>query len=432
MSRDLEGILIVAAGVLAAFGVTLVNYASAGAVDAEVGLTFVVVAAAFGGVHLAVRRFAPDAVTTLVPPVALITVFGLIEIYRVNPVRAGLQRWWLLIGAAVAVIVLAWLSRVGTDALRRYRNITLLGSILLLLLPLLPSDGPIPIRGQTINGSRLWIEIDLGILQLNFQPGEVAKITVVIFLASYLADRRVALIEVKRRIGPLAVPAPRQLIPLLVVWGGTLAVLVGQRDLGASLLLFAVFVAMLYTATGQSGYLTGGIFLTLLGAVGSWRLFDHVQRRITGWLDPLSDYEDAGFQVAQGMFGLGTGSLSGAGPGLGRPDLIPNAITDFVFAAVGEEFGFAGSIAVIAAYAVIVGVGFGIALRSRDRFRKLMAAGLTLVFGVQTFLIIGGVLRVVPLTGIALPFMSYGGSSIVGNSLLVALLLRISHEEAER
>jgi cell division protein FtsW (lipid II flippase) len=160
-------------------------------------------------------------------------------------------------------------------------------------------------------------------------------------------------------------------------------------------------------------------------------VFDHVQRRVTAWINPLSDFENAGFQVAQGMFGLGTGSLSGSGPGLGRPDLIPNAITDFIFAAVGEEFGFAGTVAVLAAYALIVAVGFGIALRARDRFGKLLAAGLTLTFGIQTFLIIGGVLRVVPLTGITLPFMSYGGSSLVGNFILIAILLRISHEEAE-
>jgi peptidoglycan glycosyltransferase len=431
MTRNVEAALIVGAAVLAAFGTTLVNLAAEGGIDAQVGLTFLILTIAFGGFHIAVRRFAPDASTSLVPPAAIVTMFGFIEIYRLNPVRASLQRWWLLIAAAGAVLVLVWLSRTGLDVLRRYRNITLAAAVVLLLTPLLPSDWALPVRGQTINGSRLWIEIDLGFTTLNFQPGEIAKVAFVIFLAGYLADRRGALIEAKRRIGPLALPEPRQILPLLLVWGATLGVLVGQRDLGASLLLFAVFVAMLYAATGQSGYLTGGLVLTLIGAIGSWRVFDHVQRRVTAWVNPLSDFENAGFQVAQGMFGLGTGSLSGSGPGLGRPDLIPNAITDFIFAAVGEEFGFAGTVAVLAAYALIVAVGFGIALRARDRFRKLLAAGLTLTFGIQTFLIIGGVLRVVPLTGITLPFMSYGGSSLVGNFILIAILLRISHEEAE-
>lgn len=431
MTRNVEASLIVGAAALAAFGTTLVKYASGGSVDAEVGLTFLIVMIAFGGFHVAIRRFASDASTNLVPPVVLVAMFGLIEIYRINAVRAGLQRWWLLIGASIGILVLAWLHRSGTDVLRRYRNITLAGAIALLLTPMLPSDWALPVRGLTVNGSRLWIEIDLGLATLNFQPGELAKVAFVVFLAGYLADRRVALIEAKRRIGPLALPEPRQLLPLLVVWGATMGVMVGQRDLGASLLLFAVFVAMLYAATGRSGYLTGGLFLTLIGAVGSWQLFDHVQRRVTAWINPLSDFESAGFQVAQGMFGLGTGSLSGSGPGLGRPDLIPNAITDFIFAAVGEEFGFAGTVAVLASYSLMIAAGFAISLRSRDRFRKLLAAGLTLTFGIQTFLIIGGVLRVVPLTGIALPFMSYGGSSLVGNFVLLAILLRISHEEAE-
>lgn len=430
MTRNVEGLLILGAAALAAFGTTLVNLAGEGTVDAQVGLTFLIMALAFGGFHLATRTFAPDASSHLIPPAALVAVFGLIEIYRINPVRASLQRWWLIIAAAGGVIVLTWLARTGTDVLRRYRNITLAGAVALMLTPLLPSDWALPIRGLTVNGSRLWIEIDLGITTLNFQPGEIAKIAFVVFLAGYLADRRTALIEARRRIGPIALPEPRQLVPLVLVWGATLGVMVGQRDLGASLLLFAVFVAMLYTATGQSGYLSGGLILTVVGAVGSWRAFDHVQRRVTAWIDPLSDFEDAGFQVAQGMFGLGTGSLSGSGPGLGRPDLIPNAITDFIFAAVGEEFGFAGTVAVLASYALLVAVGFGISLRARDRFRKLLAAGLTLTLGIQTFLIIGGVLRVVPLTGITLPFMSYGGSSLVGNFILLAILIRISHEEA--
>jgi cell division protein FtsW len=170
--------------------------------------------------------------------------------------------------------------------------------------------------------------------------------------------------------------------------------------------------------------------LAVVAGVASYMTFDHVQRRVIGWLAPFDHFADEGYQIAQGLFALGSGSLSGAGPGLGRPDLIPNASTDFIFAAVAEELGFAGSVAVIALYGLVIAVGLGIAFRSRDTFRKLLAAGLTLVFGVQVFLIMGGILRLVPLTGITLPFMSYGGSALVGNLILVALLLRISHEEA--
>jgi cell division protein FtsW (lipid II flippase) len=207
-------------------------------------------------------------------------------------------------------------------------------------------------------------------------------------------------------------------------------ILISQRDLGASLLLFAGFVLLLYAATGTAGYLVTGGVMALIAGAASYYAFDHVQRRVIAWLAPFQHYEDEGYQIVQGLFALGTGSLSGAGPGLGRPDLIPNATTDFIFAAVGEELGFAGTVSVIALFALVIAVGIGISFRSRDTFRKLLAAGLTFVFAVQTFLIIGGVLRVVPLTGITLPFMSYGGSALVGNLILVALLLRISHEEA--
>jgi cell division protein FtsW (lipid II flippase) len=429
MTRSTEAVLLAAAALLAAFGTTLVNVAGAGTLDAQVGLTFAVFAIAFGALHLAVRRWAASSTTNLLPLVALLAAFGLIEIYRLDPERAGLQRWWLLIASGAAMAVLVWLHRAGTSALRRYRNLMFAVAIGLLLLPLLPTDWSFPLRGFEANGSRLWIELDVGILRLNFQPGEVAKLAFVIFLAAYLADRQMALTEASRRIGPFAVPEPRQLLPLLVVWAGSLGVLVGQRDLGASLLLFAVVVTMLYAATGHGGYLTGGAVLGLLGAGLSWVAFDHVQRRMDAWIRPFSVFEDAGYQVAQGIFGLGTGSIAGSGPGLGRPDLIPFAETDFILAAFGEEFGFGGSAAVLATYALFIAVGFGIALRSRDRFRKLLAAGLVLAFGIQTFLIVGGVLRVVPLTGITLPFMSYGGSSLLGNFMLVALLLRVSHEE---
>ena len=430
MTRDYQPALLIGAATLAAFGVSLVNFAGEGTVDAEVGLTFLTVLIAFGAVYVAARRFAPAAATDLLPPIAVITGFGFVEIFRLSAFRAGLQRWWLLIGATLAVAVLAWVSRNGLAALRRYRNITLVLAIALLLLPLLPPESPLPIEGLTVNGSRLWVVIDLFFIEMNFQPGEVAKLLFVVFLASYLAERQPALTGAHRRIGRFSLPEPRQLGPLFLVWVGSLGILVAQRDLGASLLLFLVFVAMLYVATGEGGYLVGGFMLMLVGGFVSWRAFGHVQRRVSAWLDPFGSFEDAGYQVAQGIFGLGTGSLAGSGPGLGQPDLIPNATTDFVFAAVGEEFGFAGSVAILGCYALVIAVGLGIALRARDLFRKMLAFGLTFTFALQVFLIIGGVLRVVPLTGIALPFMSYGGSSTVGNFILVALLLSISHEEA--
>lgn len=429
MSRTTEGILIVAASLLAAFGVALVNFANDSSVDAQTGLTFLVFLLAFGTLAASVRAFAPRATPLLIPPVVALVGLGFFQIYRLDPVRAGLQRWWLLIAAGVASLVLLALGRGTTSVLRRYRNLILIVSIALLLLPNLPSNWGIPLRGLEVNGSRLWILLDLGFTDMQFQPAELGKLGMVIFFAAYLADHQRALREAHRKLGPIRLPEPRQLIPLLLAWGGSIFILIWQRDLGASLLLFAGFVLLLYAATGSTGYLVTGGLMTVTGAAAAAFVFDHVQRRITAWLAPFDHYLDEGYQIAQGLFALGTGSLSGAGPGLGRPDLIPNASTDFIFAALGEELGFAGTVAILAIYALIVAVGLGIALRSRDTFRKLLAAGLTFVLAVQVFLIIGGVLRFVPLTGITLPFMSYGGSALVGNLVLIAILLRISHEE---
>jgi cell division protein FtsW (lipid II flippase) len=432
MTRKAEGFSIVLASALGAFGVTLVNFANSETVDAQTALTFLVFVIAFGGLFVAVLTWAPRASSLLLAPVAAITAIGFLEVYRLDPVRAGLQRWWLLIGAAVAAGVLYLLHLGSTEILRRYRYIILLISVLLLLLPNLPQDWAFPLKGLEVNGSRLWIVLDTGIssLSLQFQPAEIAKLGLVAFVAAYLADHQHALRQAHRKIGPIRLPEPRQLLPLLITWALSVLILVSQRDLGASVLLFASFVLLLYAATGSAGYLVAGGVLTLLAGFAGYQAFDHVQRRVAGWIDPFGNFEDAGYQISQGLFALGSGSLSGAGPGLGRPDLIPNASTDFIFAAVGEELGFAGTVAVLALYGLVIAVGLGIAFRSRSTFRKLLAAGLTFVFGVQTFLIIGGVLRLVPLTGITLPFMSYGGSAFVGNLVLIALLLRISHEEA--
>lgn len=430
MSRNAEGVLILAASLLAAFGVALVNFAQGGGVDAQTGLTFLVFLLAFGTMVASIRAFAPRATPLLLPPVVALVALGFFQIYRLDPIRAGLQRWWVLIAAGTASLVLFLLSRGTTSVLRRYRNLILIVSIGLLMLPNLPSDWGFPLKGLEVNGSRLWIVLDLGFTQMQFQPAELAKLGMVIFFAAYLADHQKALREAHRRIGPIRVPEPRQLIPLLLAWGGSIFILIWQRDLGASLLIFAGFVLLLYAATGATGYLVAGGLMTLTGAAAAAAMFDHVQRRITAWIAPFEHYQDEGYQIVQGLFALGTGSLSGAGPGLGRPDLIPNAETDFIFAAVGEELGFAGTVAILAVYGLVIAVGLGIAFRSRDTFRKLLAAGLTFIVAVQVFLIIGGVLRIVPLTGITLPFMSYGGSALVGNLVLVALLLRISHEEA--
>jgi peptidoglycan glycosyltransferase len=426
MTRSAEAALLVTASVIAAFGTALIGFSRGSGLDAQVALTFIVFVAAFGTIHLALRRWAPSANPYLFPLAAFLTAIGFTEVYRIDPALGSVQRWSLLIAGLAASGVIFLLRGDGVIVLRRYRYLFLAAGVGLLLLPLLPDS--FPIRGIEANGSRLWVGLEIGGERtISFQPGELAKLALAIFLASYLADQHLAMGTTRRRIGRLDVPPLRQFGPILIAAGVAFAVLVYQRDLGASLLVFALFVGAIYLATGQLAYIVAGGGLVAVGGVMSYQLFDHVQRRVSAWLDPFADFSDTGYQVAQGLFALGSGSLTGSGVGLGRPDLIPAAATDFIFAAVAEEMGVGGAIAVIAGFALLVAAGFGIALHTRDLFRKFLAASLTLVFAVQTLLIMAGVLRLFPITGITLPFMSYGGTSLVANMVLLALLARISH-----
>lgn len=429
MTRNAEAALLAAAAIVASMGVALVNFASGTGFDAQVALTFLVFGVSFGSVHMALRRWAPEGNPYLFPIAAFLAAIGFTEIYRLDPELASIQRWSLLLAGAVTTAVLLLLRDEGVIMLRRYRYLFLATAVLLLLLPLLPETWPL--HGSEVNGSRLWVRLELpvGTRSLSFQPGEIAKVLLVIFLASYLADRHLAMATTRRMIGPIRLPEPRQLGPLLIAAGASFAVLVYQRDLGASLLLFALFITMVYVATGRAAYLVTGLALIGAGGYLAYEQFDHVQRRVYAWLHPFDDFADAGYQTVQGLFAMGSGSLTGSGLGLGRPDLIPAASTDFIFASVAEEMGFAGSIAVLVAYGLLIAAGFGIAIRSRDIFRKFLAFGLTIVIAVQSIIILAGVLRLFPVTGITLPFMSYGGSSLLANMVLVALLVRASHGE---
>jgi peptidoglycan glycosyltransferase len=429
MTRNAEAALILAATILASIGVAMVQFASGEWLDADVALTFIVFAFSFGSIHLAFRAWAPYASPLILPIAAFLAAIGFIEVFRIDSELAALQRWWLAFAGVFAAFIIWLLRNSGVVVLRRYRYLFLAAAVGLLLLPLLPETWPI--HGAVVNGSRLWVRFSVPFtdIGLSFQPGEVAKVFLTIFLASYLADRSEAMSTVSRGIGPIRLPEPRHFGPLLIAAGASFLVLVYQRDLGAALLLFALFVAMIYAATGRTIYLGTGVVAVVVAGFVAYQQFSHVRTRIGAWLDPFADYAGAGYQTAQGLFAMGSGSLTGSGLGLGRPDLIPAAATDFVFAAVSEELGLAGSIAVITAYALFVAVGIGIALRSRDRFRKYLAGGLTILVGIQAFLIIAGVVRVLPITGLTTPLMSYGGSSLLASAMIIALLGRVSHEE---
>ncbi|HUG74520.1 MAG TPA: FtsW/RodA/SpoVE family cell cycle protein [Acidimicrobiia bacterium] len=427
MTRRREAILIAFSAAIAGVGtaataITLgreVVSDTIGAVLTQLG--------AFGAVLWAITRWAPLASRLLLAPAAFITAIGCIEVYRIDRDLGRIQRWWLVVAAMVGAGVLFLLSKHGVLVLRRFRNLFLFAAVGLLLLPLLP-DG-LPLAGAEVNGSRLWVRLDLGDRSISFQPGEAAKLLIVVFLASFLADRWRALAEMPRRFGTLRMPEPRQLAPILMAFGIAVVVLVYQRDLGASLHLFVVFIVMLYLGTSRPSYLVAGGTLAAGGMYAAATTFSHVQVRVEAWLRPFDDYTGSGYQAAQGVFSLGNGGVFGTGLGYGSPHLVPAAATDYVFVAIVEELGLAGGLALVAAYALLVTAGFGIALRSADRFRSLLAAGLTVVIAAQTFIILAGVLRILPLTGITLPFASYGGSSLLANMALLALLARISHEE---
>jgi cell division protein FtsW (lipid II flippase) len=338
-------------------------------------------------------------------------------IFRLSGGLAAEQATWILVGIAAFAITLVVVRDVRMLDAYTY-TIGLLG-LVLLLLPTVPGIG------RTINGARLWVQVG----PIGFQPAEIGKVLIVIFLASYLNQKRELLQVATSRIGPFRLPPAKHLGPVLLAWGASLAILFVQRDLGASLLYFGIFVVMLWVATGRVAYLVIGFLLFAAGAYLGWTLFDHVQLRVDVWLNALDPDRvfDQGFgQLAQAQFAMATGGLVGTGLGLGSPGLIPFAATDFIFAAIGEELGLLGTAGVLLLFVVLVGKGLRVAVTASDGFAKLLAVGLSTLLALQAFVIVGGVTRVIPLTGVTLPFVSYGGSSLISNFVLLALLVRIS------
>ncbi len=370
--------------------------------------------------HLAVRRWAPGASPLLLPIAALLHGVGYVMIARLSDRLAGLQATWTLVAVAAFVFVLVGLRRV-TD-LVRYQYAFLGLGIALQLLPLVPGIG------FSSGGARIWVSVG----PINFQPGEFAKVCFAIFFAGYLAEQRELIRTSGKRVARFELPDVRAFLPVLLAWGVSVVVMVAERDLGSSLLFFTLFVVMLWIATERTGYLVLGSGLFVMGALVAYQLFDHVQDRVSIWLDPWSEYNGKGYQIVQGMFALAEGGMSGTGLGLGDPGRIPAVKTDFIFAAIGEELGLFGGTGVLIAFVLLMGSGLRTAVRTDNAFEKLLAVGLTTILGVQAFIILAGVLRVLPLTGVTLPFMSYGGSSLVANYMLLALLIAVSHSSARR
>ncbi len=412
--------LAVGVGAYAAVGLGVEGRVPADIVGYGGWLAALVVAA-----HVVVRLVAPYADPVLLPVVAALNGLGLAVIYRLDLAEdttfARQQLTWMTLGVLLFVGALVILR--DHRLLTRFTYTFGLTAIGLLLLPLVPGVG------KTINGARIWI----GVGPFSFQPGEVAKVLLVVAFAGYLVLHRDALALAGRRVLFVDLPRGRDLGPILAMWLVSLGILVFQRDLGSSLLFFGLFLIMLYVATERPGWLVVGSGLFLAGAFVAWRIFGHVQSRVNLWLDPFAYYggegiRDTGRQTVETMFGMAWGGLIGRGFGEGDPTRISYAESDFIVATIGEELGLTGVIAVLLLYGIIVERALRAALICRVGFGKLMATGLAGVFALQVFVVIGGVTRLIPLTGLTTPFLSYGGSSLVANWVIIAFLLRISDQ----
>jgi cell division protein FtsW (lipid II flippase) len=396
----------------------LSNVGAAGTLPTNIVPFLVMVLALMLVAHIALRRFAPDADPVLLPLAALLNGTGYVLIAGLDTSQASAQATWTAIGVLAFVLTLAFFRR--GISFERYRYSIALVGVVLLFLPLVPHIG------QDINGARLWVRVG----PLNFQPEEFAKLCLAIFFASVLAERAELLATGTRRIGRWLVLEPRYLAPLLAAWEVSLLVLLAENDLGSSFLFFALFVGLLWLATGRSAYLFIGAGLFTGGAVFALDVIHHAQTRVQAWLHPWAHFSTSGYQIIEGWFALAAGGMWGLGPGQGNPGIIPEASTDFIFATAGEEVGLVGVSALLIAYLLMAGTGLRVAVRSQRSFSKLLATGLSLLLAVQVFVVVGGITRLIPITGITLPFVSYGGSSLVSNYILLAVLLRISNDNA--
>lgn len=420
-NRELLGLIPVAGLLIAGFAAVFVVRGD------ELANTSLIFGAYFFaiclGAHIFLRIRLPHADPYLFPLVALLAAIGLVMLYRIDEAFARDQANWFVVGLVLFMATIVFLK--DYFVLERYRYLIVLGGLFLLLLPRVPGIG------SQVNGA--YLGVDVG--PIAFQPAEFGKLAVVVFLASYLREHREVLVVGARRVAGITLPPLKHLGPMLVVWGAAMVMLVFIRDLGSSLMFFGAFLALIYVATNRISFVVIGLLMFLVGAWFFASTVGHVQDRIDIWLNP---YQSAGasdgYQVLQGMFAQADGGLFGKGigesllraPGEDTLTLIPQVQTDFIYALIVNELGLFGGCGVILIYTLIAARGFKIATIAADGFSKLLAAGLTAVFALQAFVIIGGVIRVIPLTGVTLPFISYGGSSVLANMVLLALLLLIS------
>ncbi|MEN9753103.1 MAG: hypothetical protein RL670_794 [Actinomycetota bacterium] len=426
-NRNIELLLLAFALGLNAYELAQIQLSSIAILRADFWIYWLPLAVFALALHVLLRVKASEADSLILPIGVALNGLGLAEIYRLDLAEAAVhgthffavkQVIWSCIALTAAGGVLLGIK--SHLFLRRFIYISMVIGLGLLLLPALP------VLGQTINGARLWISIG----GLTFQPGELAKIALTVFFAGYLVTKQDSLSVVGRKVFGIKLPRARELGPILLVWAASLLVLVVERDLGTSLLYFGIFLVMIYLATGRPFFVAVGLGLFATGALVASRLMTYVNGRVDSWLNPFDDahYNAVGgsYQLVQGIWGMAHGGLLGTGLGGGTPQLVPLAESDFIIASLGEEIGLIGIFCVLVLYLLLVSRGIRIGMNHSDDFSKLLAAGLSFVIALQTFIVIGGVTRVVPLTGLTTPLLAAGGSSLIANWIIIAILLRIS------
>jgi cell division protein FtsW (lipid II flippase) len=383
--------------------------------------------ALFSGAHLAVRRFAPYADPLLLPVVALLNGLGLVMIHRLDlaagatPSKgmvgtANQQMLWTLFGVVVFSLVVIFLH--DHRLLARYGYLAGLVGLILLAIPAV-----LPRSLSEENGAKVWIELP----GFSIQPAEFSKVLLLIFFAAVLVAKRSVFTSAGKHFLGMDLPRPRDLAPLLAAWIASVGVMVFEKDLGFSLLLYASFLVVVYVATDRFSWVVIGLVLFAVGSVAAYYMFAHVRVRVETWLDPFADPDGIGYQMVQSLFSFATGGIFGTGLGNGQPGTVPAASTDFITAAIGEELGLVGLAAVLMLYTIVIIRGLRTAIAVRDSFGKLLAGGLASTLAIQLFIVVGGVTKLIPLTGLTTPWMSYGGSSLLANYVLLAILVRISH-----
>lgn len=414
--RNIELILLIVAAPIVVLMFAMIAINQGDSLNIETLGVPIGIFASFIIAHFAVRKFAPGADPALLPITFVLSGIGIAFITRLRPELAVNQVMWLFLGVILMVLIIAFLKNV--DKIANYKYTLMIIGVALLLSPLVPG------LGQEIYGSRIWLSIG----SFSFQPGEIAKVFIVLFLAGYLATNREMLSVFTVRLGPFNLPDIRTLLPMLLMWAIALVIVVFEKDLGSALVFFFVFLTMLYAATGKKFYLIIGLVLAGIGALAAWTLFSHVQVRVDTWLDPFADAAGTGYQLVQAIYSMADGDLFGVGIGRGYAENIPVVESDFIFAAIAEETGLLGAAGLLLLYLCFAVRGIVTAARAKSDVSSFIAIGLTATIVLQAFIIIGGVTRLIPLTGLTLPFVSQGGSSLIASFIAVGFLLRCGDE----